>query len=71
MKKINKKDDRNVKFVLGFCKINLTKICNKLKLSRTSINGGTGKLEDYIKVREEIESELAKLYIKENENTSL
>lgn len=65
MKKIDKENDKNVKFVLRFNKIRLTGICEKLKISRTSINCGHGKLEDYARVREEIESELAKLYIKE------
>lgn len=65
MKKLNKENNKNVKFVLRFNKIRLTGICKKLNLSRTSINGGHGRLEDYEKVREEIESELAKLYIKE------
>ena len=65
MKKIDKKNNRDVNFVLKFNKIRLTGICEKLKLSRSSINAGSGRIEDYKKVREEIESELAKLYIKE------
>ena len=68
MKKINKKDNEDVKFVLKFNKIRLTKLCERLNLPRTSINCGTGKLEDYHKVRREIEKELAKLYLDEDLN---
>ena len=63
MKKINKKDNEDYNFVLKFNKIRLTKICEKLKLSRTSINSGNSTLENYHKVRREIERELAKLYL--------
>lgn len=65
MRKLNKQDNKNVKFVLKFNKIKLSRLCEKLNLPRTSINSGKGKIEDYEKLKEEIESEIAKLYIKE------
>lgn len=65
MKKINKKENEDVKFVLRFNKIRLSKICEKLNISRTSINSGNSTIENFHKVRKEIESELAKLYLKE------
>ena len=68
MKKIDKENNEDVKFVLRFNKIRLTKICEKLNLSRTSINSGTSTLENFHKVRREIESELAKLYLDDNYN---
>lgn len=63
MKKINKKENEDVQFVLKFNKIRLTGICERLHLSRTCINSGNGKIEDYHKVRREIEKEYAKLYL--------
>ena len=72
MRKINKKENEDYNFVLKFNKIRLTKICNKLNLSRTSINSGNSTLENYHKVRREIERELAKLYLRdESDETSL
>lgn len=68
MKKINKKDNEDVKFVLKFNKIRLSRLCERLNLSRTAINSGTGKLEDYHKVRREIEKEIGKLYLDEDLN---
>lgn len=65
MKKLNKKENEDVKFVLRFNKIRLSKICEKLNISRTSINSGNSTIENFHKVRKEIESELAKLYLKE------
>lgn len=63
MKKLNKKENEDVKFVLRFNKIRLSRLCERLQLSRSTINAGNGRLEDYHKVRREIEKELAKLYI--------
>lgn len=64
MKNLNKKENEDVKFVLKFNKIRLSKICEKLNISRTSINSGNSTIENFHKVRREIESELAKLYLK-------
>ena len=62
-----KKENKDYKFIIKFNKINLSKICNKLNLARISIYQGSAKEEDFKRVREEIESELAKLYIKKGE----
>ena len=64
MEKINKKENKNYQFIIKFNRITLTNICNKLNLNRSSVSQGSAKIEDYQRVKEEIESELAKLYIK-------
>ena len=52
-------------FIKNFSKITLTGICKKLKVNRGNVIAGTTKKQNLKKVREEIESEVAKLYIKE------
>lgn len=55
----------DVEYIRNFNKITLTNICEKLNVQRTNIVSGKAKKEDIKKVKEEIESEIAKLYIKE------
>lgn len=55
----------NLEFIRNFNKITLTAICKKLNLQRTNIVMGKAPEEKIKLVREEIESELAKLYLKE------
>lgn len=43
--------------------INISKICRKLKIDRANLVSGRTSKENIKKVRKEIESELAKLYI--------
>lgn len=62
---LSKKESKQYKFIINFNKIKLSTICKKLNLSRGSLYQGTLKIEDYQAIKEEIESELAKLYIKE------
>lgn len=68
MKKIDKENNEDFKFVLRFNKIRLSKICDRLKISRSSVNGGDSTLDNYHKVRREIEKEFAKLYLDDNYN---
>lgn len=50
-------------YVKNFSKIHVTKICKKLKVDRANLLNGKTKEENAKRVRSEIESEVAKLYI--------
>lgn len=52
-------------FVHRFTKITISGICKKLNIHRQNIVTGKARKENFDKVKEEIESEIAKLYIKE------
>jgi hypothetical protein len=56
--------NENFKYMKKFLNINLTNICKKLNLNRTSISAGNGTDEQYKLIKEEIESSIAKLYLK-------
>lgn len=59
-----KETDENLLYIRKFSKISLKDICDKLKITRSNIyNGKIGK-DATKRIREEIESELAKLYLK-------
>ena len=52
-------------YIRRFSKISIRGICNKKNIQRTNLIQGKGKYKKKEKiVREEIESEIAKLYIK-------
>ena len=52
-------------YIRRFSKISIRGICNKKNIQRTNLIQGKGKYKENAKiVREEIESEIAKLYIK-------
>ena len=53
-------------FIRRFSKITIPKICKKEKIDRFNLLAGRTKEENYKKARERIESEIAKLYIKED-----
>lgn len=55
----------NLDFIKKFSKITITGICNKYKISRGNLLNGKSSKQNEKTVREEIESEIAKLYIKE------
>lgn len=57
-------DKKNLDFILKFNKITLTKICKKLKISKNNIYSGRMSEKTATMIKEEIESEIAKLYIK-------
>ena len=65
MKKLHKKENKDYQFIINFNRIKLSDICKKLNINRSSLYQAHIKIEDFRRVREEIESELAKLYIKE------
>ena len=54
-------------YVKNFSKIHVSKICEKMKVDRANLLTGRGKKENAKKVRSEIESEIAKLYIKKED----
>lgn len=61
---MNKEIDENLLFIRKFSNISLKKICDKLKITRSNIyNGKIGKEKTKL-IRAEIESEIAKLYLK-------
>lgn len=50
-------------YVKKFSKIKVTSICNKLNINKGNLFSGKCKEDNYIKVKEEIEKEIAKLYL--------
>lgn len=55
----------DLEYIRKFSKISISGICDKNKIQRTNLIQGRGKYKENAKiVREEIESEIAKLYIK-------
>lgn len=65
---LNKKESKDYKFIINFNRIKLSTICKKLNLNRSSLYQGSLKVEDFKAIREEIESELAKLYLKDEKD---
>ncbi len=57
-------DDLN--YIKKFSKITLTDVCKKAKVDRCNLVTGRTTKENVKKVREEIESEIAKLYLKKD-----
>lgn len=52
-------------FVQQFSKISVAKICRNLYIDKSNVSAGRTRKENYDKIKEEIENEIAKLYIKE------
>lgn len=55
----------NLEYIKKFSKINITKTCKKLRVDRSNLLSGRTTKENIKKVREELESEVAKLYVKD------
>lgn len=53
------------KFIRNFSKITISGICKKLNVERTNIILGTTSEENLEKVKEEIQKEIAKLYMED------
>lgn len=51
-------------YIKNFSKIRISAICRKLNIDRSNLLNGRTSEENLIKVKEEIESEIAKLYVK-------
>lgn len=54
----------DLEYIKSFSKINITKACKKLGINRGNLLNNKTTKENIIKVRKELESEVAKLYIK-------
>lgn len=66
---MDKNKEKDLNFIKKFSKITITKVCNNVGVLRQNVISGKANSEKIRKVREEIESEIAKLYIKkENKN---
>lgn len=57
----------DLEFINKFSKIKVASICQKLKINRSNVYNGRTTDENLKKVRREIESEFAKLYIIEGD----
>lgn len=53
----------DLEFINKFSKIKVASICQKLRINRSNVYNGRTTDENLKKVRREIESEIAKLYI--------
>ena len=54
----------DLEYIKTFSKINITRACKKLKINRSNLLNNKTTKENISKVRKELESEVAKLYIK-------
>lgn len=58
----------DLEYIKRFSKISITGICEKKGINRANLLNNTTTRKNKRIVREEIESEIAKLYIKEDDN---
>ena len=56
----------NLEYIKKFSKISISGICRKLKIDRSNLMNNKTTKNNIKNVREEIESEIAKLYVKED-----
>ena len=63
----NIKDKEDLEYIKKFIKISVPSICKKLKIDKSNLYTGKTTNVNIKKVRQEIESEIAKLYIKGDE----
>lgn len=61
---MDKNKEKDLNFIKKFSKITITKVCNNVGVLRQNVITGKTNSEKIRQVREEIESEIAKLYIK-------
>lgn len=59
---------KDIEYIKNFSKINISKICRKLYINRSNLLNGHTTSDNIKRVREEIESEVAKLYIKNDKD---
>lgn len=57
---------KDIDYIKNFSKITISGICRKLKVDRSSVLNNKAKEDKIKKVREEIENQVARLYIKED-----
>lgn len=54
-------------FVKKFTDIKVTKICDKLNIKVSNVSSGRTSKKNYDLIKEEIESQIARLYLKEGD----
>lgn len=54
-------------YVKKFTDIKVTKICDKLNIKISNVSAGRTSQKNYDLIKEEIESQIAKLYLKEGD----
>lgn len=57
----------DLKYIKKFSKINITEVCRKAKVSRENVLNGRASKKTTLKVRKQIENEIAKLYLIESD----
>lgn len=66
---ISKEDrEKDYQYIKKFSKIKVTSICRKFKIDRQNVLNNKTTAENIRKVKEAIEEEIARLYIKELNN---
>ena len=60
--------EKDLKFIKNFSKITINKVCENVKTSKQNIFTGKASEKTIEKVKEEIETQIAKLYIERNKN---
>lgn len=58
---------KDLDYIKKFSKISITKACKKVKVNRQNVLNNKANKDKIKKVREELESEVAKLYIREDD----
>ena len=58
----------DLKYIKKFSKISISGICEKNKINRANLLNNKSTKKNAKIIREEIESEIAKLYLKEDDN---
>ena len=58
----------NLDYIKTFSKISITKACKKCHVDRSNLLSGRSTKENEKKVREELEHQVARLYIEKEEN---
>ncbi len=57
----------DLEYIKKFSKINITKACKKVKVNRSNLLNNKTTKENIKKVRQELENQVAKLYIKKED----
>ena len=60
--------EKDLKFIKNFSKITINKVCENVKTSKQNIFTGKASEQTIEKVKEEIEKELAELYLERYTN---
>lgn len=60
--------EKDLQFIKNFSKITIKKVCENVKAVRQNVLKGTASEKSIEKVKEEIETQIAKLYIERNKN---